>query len=200
LADAFIGGYRMSIESSLREALEQLQVEKFEAAMTSACISLDATAKHEFGSSSKRRCRQFIQSQLDIISYVATGGAILSVPGSTLNLKRPESPSSPSSFEDIIYESIRCHLVHEASLPANVRFTKEAFYGERDGVFFVPVLMIYAIILSVIAAPTNSNKSLGTDIVMTIFGRQFRLKELWGKPGVLRHQLGIAPEQLDLTL
>lgn len=189
----------MSIESLLREALEQLQAEKFEAAMISACISLDATAKNEFGGGSKRRCRQFVRSNLDIISSVGTGGAILSVPGSTLALKKPESPSSTSPLEDIIYESARCHLVHEASLPPSVRFTTEAFYGERNGIFYLPALMIYAIILSVIAAPTNSHRSLGIDIVMTIFGRQLHLEHFWGKPETLRHQLGIAPEQLGLT-
>ena len=184
----------MSIELLLREALEQLQAEKFEAAMTSACISLDATAKNEFNTGSKRRCRQFVQSNLDIISSVGTGGAILAVPGSILALRKPESPSLSSPLEDIIYESVRCHLVHEASLPTNVCFTKEAFYGERDGVFYLPVLMIYALILSVIVAPTNSHRSLGTDIVMTIGRKQFRLEELWGKSEVLRRQLGIAPE------
>ena len=54
----------MSIESSVCEAIQQLQDEKFDAAMTSACISLDATAKKEFGTGSERRCRQFVQANL----------------------------------------------------------------------------------------------------------------------------------------
>lgn len=187
----------MSIESSVREVIQQLQDEKFDAAMTSACISLDATAKNEFGSGSERRCRQFVQANLDIITSVGFGGAILAAPGSTVKLKQPESPAGCISVEDIIYKSIRCHLIHEASLPANVSFTKDAFYGERNGAFHIPVLMIYAVILSVVAAPTNSSRSLGSDIVMTLKGKQLYLERLWGKADILRQQLGIAP---DLTI
>jgi hypothetical protein len=188
----------MSIETSLREALLQLQNEKFLAAMTSACISLDATAKNEFGTKSERRCRQFVQANLDIITLVGLGGALLVAPGATLKLKQPESPTSCISVEDILYKSIRCHLVHEAALPKNVTFTKDAFYGERSGIFQIPVLMIYAVILSVIGSPTNSTRSLGMDMVMMVNGKQLILDQLWGKADVIRQILGITPMS-DLT-
>lgn len=187
----------MSIESWLREAIQQLQAEKFEAAMTSACISLDATAKNEFGPGSEQRCRRFVQANLDIITCVGFGGAILAAPGSTVKLKQPDAPAGCIPVEDIIYKSIRCHLIHEASLPANLSFTKDAFYGERNRTFHIPILMIYAIILSVIAAPTNSSRSFGSDIVMDLNGKQLHLEHLWGKTDIVRRHLGIAPDQIS---
>ena len=62
---------------------------------------------------------------------------------------------------------------------------------KRDGVFYIPVLMIYAIILSVIVAPTNSQRTLGERTTMTLFGTEFRLDELWGKASEVRRKLGI---------
>lgn len=165
----------MSIESSVREALRQLRDREFDNAMTSACITLDATAKNEFGDCTQR-FQRFVRGNLDIITYVGFGGAIVACPGATLKLKWPKSPDGCVAVEDIVYKSIRCPLIHEASLPERVCFTEDAFYGERDGVLCIPVNMIYAIVLSVIAAPTNRSRSLGSDFVMTVHGAQLHLE------------------------
>jgi hypothetical protein len=55
--------------------------------------------------------------------------------------------------------------------------------------------MIYAVVLSVISAPTNSSRSLGTDAVMTLNGKQLHLESLWGNPDMVRQQLGIASKE-----
>jgi len=179
----------MSIESFVRDAFELIQRGRFESAMSLACAALDATAKNEFGGDVGQRWKAFVNASLDIITAIGFRGAILAVPGSHLNVLDPESPSTTSSIENIIYKSIRCNLLHEASLPGNAMFTIEAFYGIREGTFYVPVSLIYAVLLVVVGAKSNASRLMDVEIQLSL--ELLRIKELWGKPELIRTKLGI---------
>lgn len=183
----------MSIESSIGDAFEQLQRGRYDSAMTLACTSLDATASNEFGGAVGARWEAFVNANLDIITHVGFGGALRVSPGATVNIKRPESPTSTISNKDVIYKSIRNCLIHDASLPDKVSFTQDAFYGERDGAFHVPVLLIYALLLAVIATPSNAPRSLSSPIEVAVCGKRLEVNDLWGKPDALRRELGLGP-------
>lgn len=181
----------MSIEGIVRDSLRHFQEKNFLAAMTSACIALDATGKKEFQTSSENRCKQLVQANMDIITHVSFSGAFFSVPGAKISLSRPESKNTPIPIEDIIYKSIRCNLIHEASLPPGVEFTEEPMYGERSGIFYLPVVMILALLLVVIGSPTNATRNLKVPIFMCIRDVKLDLNSLWGKAAEIRRLLKI---------
>ncbi len=188
----------MSIASRVAEAARHLVERDYESAMIALCIALDATARKMFpklatNRDTGKRCTAFVNANLDIITSVGFGGAILAAPGSTLRLKTPGSPGSLTELERIIYETLRCTLLHEASLPDKVRFSEDVFYGERDGHFFIPVAMIYALLLAIIGAPCNSGYHIPEDWVIFVGKEQLSVNALWGKADVIRKCLGISP-------
>lgn len=203
----------MSIAAQVEEALRRLRERNYESAMIAACIALDATAKKTRSNDKKKarssdkkdtrssnevgdRIRKFVNDNLDIITVVGLAGAILAAPGSTLRLNTPGSSQSStplSELEDIIYKKLRCNLVHEASLPQNVEFTEQAFYGEKDGRFYIPVLMIYALLLAIIGTSCNTGCRLSGDWRIQILGQEMTVNTLWGKADCIREQLGLTP-------
>ena len=193
----------MSIASRVAEAVRHLAEKDYESAMIAVCIALDATARRQFpdlatNKASKKRCTAFVKANLDIITSVGFGGAILAAPGSTLRLKTPgslQSSAEITELEKIIYETLRCTLLHEASLPGNVAFTEEAFYGEKNGQYYIPAAMVYALLLAVIGASCNTGcKTIG-DWRIQIGGKAFPLNDLWGEADRIREHLGIARSQ-----
>ena len=181
----------MSIESFVRDAFELIQRGRFESAMSLACAALDATAKNEFVAIVKvgERWEAFVNSNLDIITVVGFRGAILAVPGANLKVLDPEPPGATSTIETIIYKSIRCNLLHEASLPGTATFTPEAFYGIRDGTFYIPAFFIHAVLLAVVGAKSNDSRLMDVQIELNL--APLRINELWGKPELIRSKLGI---------
>ncbi|GAB6184631.1 hypothetical protein [Thermopirellula anaerolimosa] len=190
----------MSIASRVAEAVRHLAEKDYESAMIAVCIALDATARREFPhlatkGNTRKRCEAFVNRNLDIITAVGFGGAIYSAPGSKLHLKTPGSSNQLEALEGIIYETLRCTLLHEASLPGNVMFAEEAFYGERDGHFYIPVLMIYALLIAIIGMSSNSGCQIPGDWRIRILGKGLAVNELWGKADDIRKHLGIGPSQ-----
>jgi hypothetical protein len=191
----------MSIAFRVAEAVRHLAEKDYESAMIAVCIALDATARREFPHlaterDTAKRCTAFVKRNLDIITAVGSGGAILAAPGSSLRLTRPASPRPEvAELERIIYQTLRCTLLHEASLPGNVMFAEEAFYGERDGHFYIPALMIYALLLAIIGASSNSGCQIPGDWRIRILGKDLAVNELWGKSDDIRKHLGIGPSQ-----
>lgn len=181
----------MSIESCVRDSFELIQRGRFDSAMSLACAALDATAKNEFGGNVGERWTAFVNANLDIITHVGFGGAILSAPGANLHVLDPETPGKTSSLESIIYKSIRCNLLHEASLPGTAMFTPFAFYGIRENVFYIPAHFIHALLLVVVGAKSNAVRSMGIDIELNL--TPLRVNELWGKSELVRIKLGIVP-------
>jgi hypothetical protein len=193
----------MSIASRVAEAVRHLAEKDYESAMIAVCIALDATARREFpklatNKDTGKRCTAFVKANLDIITSVGFGGAILAAPGSTLRLKTPGSLQSSAEIkelEKIIYETLRCTLLHEASLPGNVAFTEEVFYGEKNGQFYIPAAMVYALLLAIIGASCNSNCKIIGDWHIQIGEKALPLNVLWGKADRIREHLGIGRPQ-----
>jgi len=183
----------MSIEALVEDSLGLLQKSRFDASMSLACACLDATATKEFGEKVGYRWKMFTRSRMDIISSVGFGGALLVAPGVNLNIKNPAKPSETVPFESVIYKTIRCFLVHGASLPPGVEFTPDAFYGERNGIFHIPSNMILALVLAVVSSPSNAGRVMGIDFQITLSGKKIGINKLWGKTSELRGAISANP-------
>lgn len=130
---------------------------------------------------------------MDIVTSIGLFNAIYAVPGAKLSLSNLEQPSNSITLEDIIYKTFRCNLLHEADLPPNVELTEELVYGTQNGVFKLPVTLIYALLIVVIGSPSNHHRKLKGSLVMTIRDVPLNINSLWGNGAEIRRLLQIGP-------
>ena len=114
----------MALYDFLTGAVREFAFQNYAVAMACVCTALDATAKAEYGGGTRQRCLKYVDRYLDIITLVGFGGAIVAVPGSTLKINDPINRNKTTNITEIIYDSIRCSLIHEANLPFAVAFTE----------------------------------------------------------------------------
>jgi len=164
--------------------------------MACICIALDATAKIELGGSTRKRCIQYVEKYLDIITMIGFGGAVLAVPGSCLHVLDPLHPKQTENVTHIIYDAIRCSLIHEANLPFKVEFTKKSFFGIENSTFLIPINMVVALMAAVIVSPTNSNIKLDDSFGLILKNERFPINQLVGNASKLRIILGLKEPSL----
>ena len=181
----------MAIDDFLNVALREVLAGNYPVAMACICTAVDSSAKTEFGGRSRSRCLAFINQYLDIITSVGFGGAILAMPGGTLNVLDPVNPTKTKNVSHVVYDVLRFFLIHEADLPYNVKFTDEAFYGLRNGFFFVPTNFFYALLFAVVASPTMSGRSISNNLQINWRGQNFPLKQMMGNTTSVRAFLGL---------
>ena len=182
----------MAIDDFLTATICEWSHNNYSVAMSSVCNAVDATAREEFSDGgNKNRYLKFLNKYLDIITEVGFGGAIFSRPGSTLNIPDPCDPNKTKNITEIIYDSIRCYLTHEASLPSNVEFTDRAFYGYENNIFKIPTRLIAALFLAVIASPINTGISISESWQLILDEKAVPINSLAGDASKVRQYLGL---------
>ena len=159
--------------------------------MASICTAVDSVGKLEFGGKTRPRCLSFVDKYLDIITSVGFGGAIRAQPGGTLNVLDPIDHAKTKNITEVVYDILRCSLIHEADLPFNVQFTSDAFYGVRNGVFLVPPTFFYAMLFAVVASPKMNGKLVIDSVQINWRGKPFPINQLMGDTAAVRIYLGL---------
>jgi hypothetical protein len=95
-------------------------------------------------------------------------------------------PNKTKNVTEVVYDILRCSLIHKAGLPFNVQFTQEAFYGKRDGNFLVPINFFYALFFASIASPPMSQKFIVSDIQIRWRGAPCPVNQLMGETVAVR--------------
>lgn len=181
----------MAIEDFLNGALREVVAGNYPVAMACVCTVVDSVGKAEFGGKTRGRCLAFVDRYLDIITSVGFGGAIRAQPGGTLNVLDPLDPTKTKSVREVVYDILRCSLIHEADLPFNVDFTADAFYGVRNGVFLIPTNFFYAMLFAVTASPTTKGACVVNSIQINWAGKPFPINQLMGDTAAVRAHLGL---------
>jgi hypothetical protein len=182
----------MAIHDFLTGAVRELAFQNYAVAMACVCTALDATAKAEFGGSTRQRCLKYINRYLDIITLVGFGGAIVAVPGSTLKVNDPINRTKTTNITEIIYDSIRCSLIHEANLPFAVAFTDRSFFGMENSVFLIPTRFIVALVLAVVASPHSLGEKIDESWGIVLDPRPIPINQLMGDASAVRSYLDLA--------
>lgn len=128
----------------------------------------------------------FINRYLDIVATVGFGGTILVNPGATLIVDAPKDPSKTKNITKVLYDIVRCSLIHEADLPFNVQFTDDGFYGMRNGIYLIPTNFFYALLFSIVASPSMHGKSVMSEIQISLRGQLFPINEMIGNASAVR--------------
>lgn len=172
----------MAISERIREAMDRMSEKKPEAALIPASIAIDATAKRSHGGGVGDRYKALLHDNLALITKVGLGPSIKE----SFRLKYDHPRIIPGenglcSIEQILYHAVRCGLLHEATLPSNLKFVEESIVKVEDGLLVLPASLVNGLIVAVVVAPVNKDESLPERYGITVGGHQIPANKLWGK-------------------
>jgi hypothetical protein len=166
-------------------ALKESQNGDFDAALLFACLAVAATSNKDRPDLKKDgdKYRAFIDKYLTIIMAVANGGNLMAAKMSIGTQHRVAKGTGYVSPSQILYDMVRCSLIHEGRIPSNVSFVPEQRWGScsPDG-FVLPESILYGLIAAVACCPANSDVDFGPDLGFAINGEAMRLSEIKGDP------------------
>jgi hypothetical protein len=164
----------VSIGRQVKEALDMWESGDPGQALIHSILALAATSKrtHRKKKEDKIAFLKFAKINIGIITsfglnVAQLGGLIFG------------SPDNKLSLEDILYD-IRCHLIHELTLPEKVQFTENLIGGNGDP-FLLPKNIILGLIAAVVVAPVNSLEYLPPHYIFTVKGKTVKINDYWGK-------------------
>jgi hypothetical protein len=167
----------MAISDRVKEAIDKLSQGDPINAFIQVSIAIDATGKRAYPQqTTSYRCRRFIRSNQAFITRVAFGK--LEIKGEIIF----DTISGEKNFEKVLYDLVRCSLLHEGSLPKEVEIIKETKFGvTNDGKVIISEKLIWALILAVIGATTNKDEMLPNYYTASIEETTLKINELWGE-------------------
>lgn len=180
----------MTIANRVDEAFAKLRMNDLENALIQISIAVDATAKKanppKMGVGN--RCRKFISSNEDFIYYFTLSGMFRVGPQGTVNFGKN------IRFGEILYESVRCSLLHEGDISQKVAFTEALTLGhDPSGKFLINKNMLLGLLFAVISDPVNQHEKLKSDIVIDYNGVPLFINQLWGNPDEIKKRVGYVP-------
>ncbi len=92
------------------------------------------------------------------------------------------------SFHDALYNLGRTPIAHEGELDPRLKFNDSGLRIGRDN-WNLPVSFIVGMSLAVIIAPENKGEQTSNGLGIMIFGKQFELNNIWGKPESVRKHI-----------
>lgn len=166
----------MAIADRVKEAIDKLAKGDIANALIQISIAIDATAKKAYPKqTSSHRCKKFIRDNQAFITRVGYGK--LEIRGDI----KYQTASGEKSFEQILYNVVRCSLIHEGTIPDTIVITKENKFGVTyDGKVVIADKIIWALIYVVIGAHVNQSEKLPDYYTATIGETTLKLNELWG--------------------
>jgi len=163
------------ISRRLQQCVERLQLRDCEGALVNLFPAIDKTAKkrrpkHSVGS----RIRAFLEDEEALISAIATGNILtrISVNGVTIT--------------DALYKFGRTPIAHEGELDSRLEFNDAGSIKIGAAHWNLPSGYIVGMSIAVVTAPENGMERVREDLGITLFGKQFRVNELWGQREKIR--------------
>jgi len=185
----------MSVGSQVADAMKKLSEGRFEDAIVAASIALSATARLEYPTDGdKAACRKFLEQNLPIISKIGWVSFGVSQP-INFRYRRLDSRTpgiGVRTMPEMLYDVVRCTAIHEASLPDNLKFTKQPMIQTGlDGELVLPIDVIYGLLIAIVGSPKNADEKVEGDQVFSFGGRSIRVNKLWGERGKIEAFIGI---------
>lgn len=173
----------MAIADRIKEAVDYMNLGNPVSALIQVCIAVDATAKKEL--KDKRvgdRITKFLRNNQEFILLIGLGKARGGASDHIFQFKISEGKYEYKKLEEVLYELVRCTLLHEGDLSSKVVIVPQLELGfSKDRQFKLSVGLIWGMILAVVASPANSDQQLPNHYLIPIKGQNKALNELWGK-------------------
>jgi hypothetical protein len=157
-----------SISRRIRSCITYAQERDYEQAMIHFFPALDKTAKRRRPKGNVGdRIRNFIADEEAIITAVATKNVFRNIRVNDV------------SFPEAIYKFGRTAISHEGELDPRLEFN-DAGSVQIGAIWNLPSSYITGLCVGVIVAPENEREHIDAPLSLDIFGRTFKINELWG--------------------
>jgi len=158
-----------SISRRIEKSIEALAKKDYEDAFVQLFPAIDKTAKKRRPKDGVgARIKSFISDEEALITAIATNNIIKNITVDGID------------FPTALYKFGRTSIVHEGQLDERLKINEEGSV-QIGKVWNLPASYITGLIVAVIVAPENSNERISGNIVITLFGKQYKANELWGK-------------------
>ncbi|MGY3857907.1 hypothetical protein [Aeromonas intestinalis] len=168
------------ISRRLQHCIERLEAQDCEGALVNLFPAIDKTAKKRrpkdgVGS----RIKAFLQEEEVLISAVGTGNVFkgCNFDGMT--------------FHEALYKFGRTPIAHEGELDPRLTFNTDGGLRIGHDNWNLPIAYIVGMSLAVIIAPENFGEQTPDGLGIRIFGSQFALNDIWGRPEPVRRHICI---------
>lgn len=163
------GNTSSGISRRLESTIRALGHGNHEEACVNLFPALDKTAKlRRPNTGVGNRIRSFIDDYQMSITAIATRNIV--APTVTVNGVR---------LSEAIYEFCRCPIVHEGQLDPRLTISDERGL-QLGGTWNLPPSFIFAMCVSIIIAPENTDKGFIENYSISIFDRQYDANDFWG--------------------
>lgn len=182
----------MTIQKSIKKAIDEMQNYDFDAAMLHVCNAIDGTAQRISGNeSSKADFKNFIRGYYDLIGAM-TGTYSLDYRNIAwpVAVRSPQGPGNTTDLADIIYHIHRCAHGHGVDVPEGFEFIPDiASDGEgttfaiQNGAIGLSDRFIWALIATVVFEPANSGLAVQEldEYFLILGGKKYLVNEWWGR-------------------
>ena len=163
-----------SISRRIASCINYAAAKDYEAAMINFFPALDKTAKKRRPKDGVgERIRHFVSDQEAIITAIATGNILQNISVNGI------------SFPEAIYKFGRTPIAHEGELDPRLTFNNSGTLqiGET---WNLSSSYITGLCVGVMVAPENKQEFIDGPLGLTIFGRQFKINELWGAEDLIK--------------
>lgn len=175
----------MALSQRVERAIDEVGKNHFEEALLQAAIAIDVTAKKYFKSakSSKSNYKQLLKEYSWLIELMAFQG--INLDDSRFGNFPIDGISEPS-FQDLIYHTVRCNLVHGDGVPENFEFSDGNIFSMRKDHLILPKNLIWGLLAVVVFCPANSNQESSSGYWLGVFNNQFVIDDFWGQEQVIK--------------
>ncbi|MBM4350623.1 MAG: hypothetical protein FJ106_12145, partial [Deltaproteobacteria bacterium] len=168
----------MPYTDRLIEACERIIRRDWTNALIQTCIALDAIAKKTYGGKPGKRIKQYVRDN----QYILTRIAMLHLEAHG-DLMFQVAGEKTMKFEEVVYELVRCALLHEGELDSRVKIVQSPSIGLDDqGNFFLSVYMIMALCLLLVADPKTNQIRWPETASFTVEDTTIKFSDIQGDP------------------
>jgi hypothetical protein len=168
------------VSRRLQQCIERLGSQDCEGALVNLFPALDKTAKKRRSKDGVgKRIKAFLQDEEVLITAVATGNVFKGCSFDGV------------SFHDALYNFGRTPIAHEGELDPRLTFNTEGGLQIGKDHWNLPISYIVGMSLAVIIAPENAGERTAEGLAITVFGKQFALNDIWGRPESVRDHICI---------
>lgn len=174
----------ITIGDRVKEAIDYMEKNQLEHALTATCIALDITAQEISGKEKSARSdfKKFLSDYLWIIQYMGIPGIMgqsIKIGFSHPNIK-PDINGN-CRIEDIVYHVIRCKLIHSTGLDSKIRWQNNSFGIDASGNLILPNKFIWGLIGAIVFCPQNKNAVINKNYWIGIDEFKFQIQDIWGR-------------------
>lgn len=166
------------VSRRIEQAVLRLQARDPEGALVNLFPAIDKTAKKRRPRDGVgRRIKAFLKDEEVLITAIGMGGVFRNCSFDGM------------SFEDALYKFGRTSIAHEGELDPMLSFSERGAIKIGVEGWILPIQYISGMSLAVVVAKENAGEAVDDSLGVNVFGRLFRVNELWGDGSQLRSHI-----------